>query len=280
MTEEEQVVEAPGALEDLDLLPGGGWAATVGLPQPGPTTRHMVVFHTGETVELAPSIRFPANRAISTHDVVIVGRRRNAVGGAEARNGWIVRRSGDVVAGFDAGDAIEDIVVTRAGIAVTYFDEGVFGDHPLGREGVVLFGFDGSLRWGYHSRFADDAVDVADCYAASATESGQLLFLPSQDFPLVCVNVMNATQKINRTPVPLHAASAISLLGDKLFVFNPYNQRDVLLKWLIGTEAIQTIGAYERPGCVRGLPGGRFLAIRADGYSVLTLGAKARDGES
>lgn len=98
-------------------------------------------------VQLAPS-----------GDLVIVGARARWADGRAEHNAWLVSGGGAVGGSFCAGDGIQDVQVTPAGVLwAAYVDEGVVGTFgwghpgspdPLGRSGLVCWSLDGERgRW-------------------------------------------------------------------------------------------------------------------------------------
>ena len=71
--------------------------------------------------------------------------------------------TGTILGSFNGGDGIEDIEVSKEGIWISYFDEGVFGN-GISTEGLVLFDFTGNVIFRYHSDLMDRPL-IADCYA-------------------------------------------------------------------------------------------------------------------
>jgi hypothetical protein len=135
---------------------------------------------------------------------------------------------------------------------------------------VAVFDLDGTLRWGYHTRFGLTPVEIGCCYCACLTPSGELLFMPYQRFPLVCIDLEGREQSVWDSPESLHGCHALTSLHDGLiYCHSPYKARYAILQWRPGSNEVRRIGAYE--GRLRGLPSGRFLAVGPDECTLLLI---------
>ena len=194
-------------------------------------------------------------------------------------NGWVWDSSANVEVAFHAGDGINDVLASQQYIVPIYFDEGIFGDDPLSREGLVVFDAAANMRMGYYSHFSDEAVHVADCYCASWVDKDRLAVLMYNDgFPIVVIDMQKLTQEVWKTPDIVHGSDAISFNGDRVFFYSPYDTpgqetglHDSVLAWQLGAPDASVVGKIESSNRVHGLPGGRFLAVNPDGYTILSF---------
>jgi len=247
-----------GRARDFDVTRKGDW---VGVFEGAKNQLH-VRFANSAGFPLALELRFPVVRVIA-HDRVVVVDLRTTKGRANAH---IFNRLGELLSSFCAGDGIEDVVVLGDLIAVTYFDEGVFGGVPPSEEGIAFFDFSGNLLWGYQSLMGSDAVDVADCYCATRVDHHTLAFSPYTDFPLVHVQPTTRQQNVHELPVSLRGATALSMHGATAFLYGPYEAKRTMFRWSPGTGA-EGIGHHSGP--LRGLEGGRFLSRGEHGFTVV-----------
>lgn len=239
----------PGSLIDLDFTPEGEWVAIAG------SRKGKVVSFGGQEIELPRRFSFPDIRAIDEETVLIYAPRSKV----DESNAIVMTAAGEVLAEFPMGDGIVDVLVSSSEFVALYFDEGVFGNVWPGWEGVSIFEPSGELRFGYKSRFGDEAVDVADAYAGCWTEEGRVLFSPYTEFPLVVLNIEDGTQEVRTTPEVLHGAQAITSIGDEVYLHAPYESKTTIWRWnqRFPPEAVAEFGSL-----LRGLRGGRFLGFR------------------
>lgn len=90
-------------------------------------------------------------------------------------NCWIYDTRGDVHAEFFVGGP-SDLLIGDDYIVTIYSDQAIFGNDPMGKEGIAAFDLNGERLWGYHTDFDD--VDIYDCYAACIDDTGRLLAYP------------------------------------------------------------------------------------------------------
>ncbi len=251
-----ELVDLPAPLADLDLTPSGKWIAVT---EPG--NSQSLIFP-NRTVALSEEIRFPKVRAIDDDTAVIVNSRA-----WKENNGQIVSSSGETHS-FYAGDAIQDVLASDEFIVITYFDESALTSPGIEGNGVAVFDTGGDFLFGYRDLFGDEAVAIADCYAACWAADNRILFFPYTDFPLVSVDLKNKTQKIWHTPDAVVGCGAISASDDRVFFHRPYRDDGSIFEWKIGNESAQKIGACSRH--LRGLHRGKFLAVAPNAYVIVS----------
>lgn len=251
-----------GVVQDVDVTEDGDYVLLVG---DALHTRRLY-FSSGDVVTpwIAPD--YPIVRLCNEGALVVSARRVHG----RSTTSWKVGRNATVMPWFPLGDAVQDILTLEYGrIVVTYFDEGVFGGDP-GAEGLVVFGQDGSISFRYHEFFGYDVAQIYDCYCATLLDDGRVAICPygkNPSFPLVLIDLTNGSREIKPTPEDLHGSSALSLDEEHVYFWGPYRDKTGIYKWLIGAAGYERIGDHEGP--LRGLPGGRFLHKRSDGFSIL-----------
>jgi hypothetical protein len=252
------VAEPAGPGVDVDVGLDGGWV----LARAGDHGTR-IELSDGRTVDGPEETCFPVVRFLADGRLLLLDRSP-ASGGP---NAWILRSTGLIDASFVAGWGIEDVVVLRDFIAVTYFDEGIYKGSS-GQEGVAFFDLDGRRVVGYREMMGASAVGIEDCCAACRVDSETLAFCPYDRFPLVRVTPRTRRQRITELPRILHGASAISMFGDLAFFFGLGKSNDTLFAWREGEGAVEVA---HLAGRARGLEGGRFLAASDHGFSILSL---------
>jgi hypothetical protein len=203
---------------------------------------------------------------------LVVGARIRKAGEI---NAWIIDvQDGTVLKSFSIGDGVEDVVVLRDFIAVSYFDEGVFGKHPLSNEAVSVFDYEGSFRWGYMSA-VPDSVWIADCYAMCRTGANTVGLYAYPDFPFIELDLTRCRQTSLETLPETHGAGAITCLPHAVFFHGPYPADGNFDKERPDVYAVdKTTGTVTFVGHVdghsaRGLSHGRMLSV-TDEHVVLT----------
>jgi hypothetical protein len=257
---EEQVVTVErdlGVAVDFDVGRDGAW---VGVFQRN--TGLFVASSHGTDFALGPAVRFPAVRFVGANRLIVVSQRSSKDPGES----FIAELDGTQRAPIAAGDGIEDIVVLRDLIAVTYFDEGVFSGVPPSEQGIAFFDCEGRLFGGYRSIFGSDAVDIVDCYAACRVDDHTIGFSAYLGFDLVLANPRARIHQAQRLPRALHGSSAISLKRETALLFSPYDGKGAILEYAGG--AYREID--RRSGPLRGLEYGRFLSNGEHGFTILS----------
>lgn len=204
-------------------------------------------------------------------------------------NASLYTDSGEHVRSFYVGDGVQDVLVCGSKIVLTYFDEGVFSGEAFGREGVVVFNQRGDALWGYASEFGREGVDVADCYCACTDGDTRVWFSPYTEFPLVELDVERRKQIVTPLPEQLSGASALSV--DRSAVYVAINHVKLkyessgqwpdrhepepeysIFAWRLGSPL--PVRVSEARGMLRGLPHGRFITVRANGFGYVTPAAE------
>jgi hypothetical protein len=157
--------------------------------------------------------------------------------------------TGTILGSFNGGDGIEDIEVSKEGIWISYFDEGVFGN-GISTEGLVLFDFTGNVIFRYHSDLMDRPL-IADCYAICKGKGSSIWLFPYTKFPLLQVYPESKILNSHKVPEKLHGSKAICVRGKYAYFFDRYNSNGELFCWEIGKKQPQLLGKID--GMTRGL---------------------------
>jgi len=167
-------------------------------------------------------------------------------------NGWVVSPAG-VCAEFFAGDAINELLALRNGhFVATYFDEGFA--KPISEEGAAVFDDTGRLVNGYRQATGDS---IMECYAAVAVGADSIALWPYPAWRLTIWNTNERTTTTHLVPGTVRGANAITHAGNRWWFWSPYNKRDHLFHWRLGSSKVEPVGRLEGP--LRGRPGARFL---------------------
>ena len=221
---------------------------------------------------VGPDWRCACPKGINTDSIVrMLDAERLLVAdrfGRHSPNAHVISRDGSLVASFDAGVCIQDIVVCGARIVVSYSDQGIFGNDPLSWEGVVVFNHDGSLEFGYKTQFGDEAVDIADCYALYPDNAQVVWFVPYPRFPLVQLELPGRRQDVLGMPGPFHESHAMCATDDAFFFHSNYKEDASILAWSRRGGLVEKVGEWKSR--LRGILGGRFLGVTENEVVMLT----------
>jgi hypothetical protein len=173
---------------------------------------------------------------------------RSRADSEQDHNAHVHGADGSPVASYHAGDAIADVQATAQGHAwISYFDEGVFGDTTLGRNGLVCLDLGGTpvFRFG---NLADPVVQsMADCYALNVCSGKEVWLCYHTDFPLV--------QLIEGTiagwwSIPVHGSHAFAVDGGRVLLGSSYGRlhKDSLFLGKLDTLDFQELTPTDNTG--------------------------------
>ncbi|MCR6660864.1 MAG: hypothetical protein NVV72_16535 [Asticcacaulis sp.] len=193
-------------------------------------------------------------------------------------NAWVIDpKGGEILNAFSVGDGVKDVLVLKNFIAVSYFDEGIFGSpQGLSIEGLCILSHDGAYLWGYTSSVSN-AVDIGDCYAMCPLGPNRLAFCAYSHFEWVELDLESHTQKVVPTPQQLHGSGAITCRGDTAFFVGPYpdNQdfskpRDEVFAFNRVTGTVSKAPSISGKA-LRGMSDGRLLSMCDEGLLIATF---------
>jgi len=142
---------------------------------------------------------FPLLQPLPDGEVLLVGMTRAwHEDGSFGSKGRVFGPDGVLRGEFALGDGIDDVQTSADGrIWVSFFDEGVFGDDPMGAPGLIRLRSDGTLEWAYEP--PPGLEGIADCYALNvATDAVWAYYY--MEFPLVRIALDDSIASW-RTPV-------------------------------------------------------------------------------
>lgn len=143
--------------------------------------------------------------------------------GPEDHNAHRFDRNGRLELTFYAGDAIKDVQVTPSGnVWLSYFDEGIFGEQPLGPAGIERLSMDGEIN---RSTLDVTELDMADCYALNAVSDDEVWCCYYRDFPVARIG--ETTELIHET-TGLQGVSAIAVGEEGLLLAGEYENPSAL----------------------------------------------------
>jgi hypothetical protein len=259
---------------DVDITHSNSWVCVTGYLENDFERLPKIPFgshiHFGDKFYSLPKeLRNPFIRSINKETALVIGASKQ-YNEDDQRNAWIINSAGNVETVFSTDSAIENIVITKDFIVVTYFDEAAcYGD------GVEVYDFEGKFLFGYEGLFGKESVDVSDCYATSFVKENQIIFCPYTEFPIVLFDIEAKTQQVWETPEIVHGFHAITKHGERIYFHRTYNLElegyDFgIYEWQIGSKEAQKIGEHGSYSA-RGLPNGRFISHTDSGYTIISL---------
>ncbi|WP_044736198.1 hypothetical protein [Geobacillus kaustophilus] len=209
------------------------------------------------------SVRFPIIRWVDSERFLLADARSDG----KRDNVFLLDLHGRVRHSFCGGDGIEDIAVGKEGIWISYFDEVVFGK-GISTEGLVLFRFDGSPAFKYHSHLTDRPM-IIDCYAICKGKSSTLWLFPYDDFSLIHVDPCAKAVERYKAPEQLRGSTALCVRGNYAYFGSSYHSKEGLYSWNVRSGKLEKIGCIH--GAARGLgpkETSHFLSVEDDAARV------------
>ncbi|SFS50533.1 hypothetical protein [Marininema halotolerans] len=145
----------------------------------------------------------------------------------QEKNAFIYNHRGRLLSSFHVGDAIEDVQAVGDHFWIGYMEEGVEGDNPLSREGVVCFNTKGKLLFSYLATAIKQGLpEVRDCYGLNASANGETWIYYFTDHILARVEDFRVRQFWKGGPVlswrsPLVQAGGFALWKRRLLFGTP-----------------------------------------------------------
>jgi hypothetical protein len=141
------------------------------------------------------------------------------------RNAHVFSGTGEPIRSFHVGDGIEDVQTADDGqIWISFFDEGVFGDHSIGCSGLVCFDEEGHLNFTFSEVVARHPVSsIADCYAMNVASNEDVWLYYYTDFPLVRLrHYQFDRQWLN---MPVRGSQAFAVMEDRVLFAGGYSNK-------------------------------------------------------
>lgn len=158
---------------------------------------------------------FPQIGVLSDGSKLVVGARTEIHRGRCVPNAFLFDAYGASICHFAVGDGVEGVMVAEADeIVVSYFDEGIFRDNPLGETGLSCFDRQGNPTWKLNRG------NVADCYALTISESSIWVYC----YPDFDVFRISKDRKVDQWPTAIEGAKALAAWRDLVVLFGNYDQ--------------------------------------------------------
>ncbi len=223
-------------------------------------TNSKTIITNDHNLEIETDFLFPIIRRLNNETFLIAdGRTENN------NNGYIFNFSGQLIKSFLSGDGIEDIVVQRDRIIITYFDEGVYGSDGPNRDGLAVFNFEGLQIFGVNSSAGDTTID--DCYCICEHGINRVLFYAYSDLKVSELNLDTLKIESFDTPTDFSGFSAISSTPNKIIFHSSYKNERSFFSWDRNKKEVINFGDYSPR--LKGIKNGKFLSFGESGYTII-----------
>jgi hypothetical protein len=253
------------AIFDADLDTQGNALFAFGTDQ---AATHLI-FSSGALVKLRTPVYRCRARLLAPDEALVWGAMRPPY---DEPNSWIVRSTGSIGQAFSAVQYCADAFCTGSYIVLTYWDEQIAGGDDVASEGLAVFDRTGRFLWGWNSTISQ-AAPINDCDAAVRIGPDRIGVFADVEYPLVVLDLTSRRPVAVYHPTPgvLHGAQAISLREERWYFANPYRAKEAILRWKPRGGDPETVGHVSARSGIRGLEGGRFIAVARDHVDVLAI---------
>lgn len=223
-------------------------------------TDNKTVIANDHNLKIEIDFRYPIIRRIDNETFFIADSRIE-----KGNNGYFFNFNGQLLKSFLAGDGIEDIVVLRNKIIISYFDEGVYGSDGPNGDGLAVFDFQGQQEFGVNSSARD--MTISDCYCICKHGTNKVLFYAYTDLKVFELNLDTFKIKSFETPSDFSGTSAMSSTADKIIFHSSYHDKRSFFLWDRNRNEVIKFGDYS-PG-LTGIKNGKFLIYGDSGYTII-----------
>lgn len=150
--------------------------------------KYLILTKSGELVsdkgscQIAEKFRFPILKRIDDDLVLIVRCRCEE----HTKNAKVYNFDGKLQYEFEAGDAVNDVIVCDRKLVFSYFDEGVLSQKKISKDGLVVFNKKGKVIWGFNS---NSDYEIWDCYQIIKTGENRVFFFGYGKFPTLELDI-------------------------------------------------------------------------------------------
>ncbi len=205
-------------------------------------------------------LRYPIIRRLNNETFLIADCRAD-----NKINGYIYNFRGQLIKSFLVGDGIDNIIVHRNKIIITYFDEDVYGNEGPNNDGLAVFDFQGKQEFGINSSVGD--LLISDCYCICKHGTNRVLFYAYPDLKVFELNLDTFKLECYETPTDFSGSSAISSTADKIILHSSYHDERSFFFWDRNKKEVIKSGDYS-PG-LTGIKNGKFLIYGDNGYTII-----------
>ncbi|GAB3839554.1 hypothetical protein [Hymenobacter jeollabukensis] len=209
--------------------------------------------------------QFPLIRRVDAGHFLIVEARRN-----QQDNAFLFSAAGDLLLSFDAGDAVEEVVVQANYIVISYFDEAA-GEPPPAGDGLAVFDLNGRQLFGFNS---SQAEFILDCYALCPEGADSVLFYPNPEFNLCELRLTDFRLQQWPTPVDFQGSMALTNSRGNVVFWGSYKDKTSFY-WWNRHDRVTRFGNVPVDRA-RGIGNGKFLTHDARSFTIIDAMALMR----
>jgi len=228
----------------------------------GITKSNEIITSFGE-FEINIDFKFPIIRILDEEQFLVINARTEK----NIENCFVFNHEGRLMNKFYFGDGIEDVIIIKNKIIVSFFDEGVFGDEGPNNNGLSIFNLSGKSIFGYNDKHGQ--LEISDCYCMSKLNNQKIVFFAYTEFNLIELNINTHEEIIHKVPVNLRGSNALTAFKNKIYFHSPYKDKEGIYEWKIGKEGANRIGEYK--GNLRGIQNGKFLDFKNKEYTLIEM---------
>ncbi|TGE26666.1 hypothetical protein [Hymenobacter metallicola] len=224
------------------------------------------VWTNGWQLALNQQFQFPIIREIDADQFLIVESRRE-----QHDNGHIFDTAGRKLLTFNAGDAVEDVVVQAGQIVVSYFDEGIGSGKPSS-DGLAVFDCAGQQLFGMNS--SGQPVFILDCYALTRLGKDSVLAYTYTGFPLLELRLTDYHLQQQPTPADFRGSHALTTTRGNVIFYGSYEE--TCFFWWNRNDKVRRFGDLPATS-LHGIGEGKFLTYDANSFTIIDALALMRE---
>ena len=190
-------------------------------------------------IELKQEFSSPIVRFLNDKKLLIIDDTEK-----HKNNGFIIDFDGKILKKFNAGIRIQDVIVNKNKIIISYFDEGILGKDGPNNEGVTVFSFEGEQKFGYKS--SSNNNDFIDCYCLTNYGVNKIIFYGYSDFQIHELDLETNKITTYETPIDFLGSNSLSVLQHKLIFHSSYNNKTTFFVWDLKTKTIERVESNEK----------------------------------
>ncbi|GAB2964848.1 hypothetical protein GCM10027048_37910 [Hymenobacter coalescens] len=207
---------------------------------------------------LKRKFEFPLIRRFDAERFLLVEARRD-----QHNNAFLFSTAGELLLSFDAGDAVEDVLVLADRIVISYFDEAA-GEPPPAGDGLAVFDFAGRQVFGFNS---SQTEFILDCYALCPHGPDCVLFYANPEFKLHELRLTDFQLQSWLTPLDFRGATALTASRDNVIFWGSYKDKTGFYWWNLH-DRVKRFGNL--PGVpARGIGNGKFLVHDTRSFTII-----------
>jgi hypothetical protein len=220
---------------------------------------HGEVWSNDWRLPLKRRFHYPLIRRINAERFLLLEQRR----GPRA-NAFIFSAAGEQLLAFDAGDAVEDVVVQAGCLVVSYFDQAA-GQPPPAGDGLAVFDLQGQQLFGYNT--SGRGGFILDCYALCPHGPAGVLFYAYTDFQLQELRLTDFHLQRWPTPPAFRGAHALTASHGNVVFWGSYEDQTGFY-WWNRRDKVRRFG-HVPLAPARGIGNGKFLTHDARSFTII-----------